>query len=216
MTVTDIRAILLQAPVVPVIVIEELEQAVPLASALVEGGLTVLEVTLRTGVALAAIEAMRRALPDAIVGAGTLTLPEHFTAARSAGAQFGVSPGLDPALLQAARAQAGWPYLPGVMTPSELLAARAAGFACCKLFPARQAGGVEMLRALGAVFPDVAFCPTGGISADDAPAYLALHNVLCVGGSWVAPAHKVRSGDWDGIRSLAAQAAALPRAAAPA
>lgn len=210
----EIRRILQRAPVVPVIVVHDVADAAPLATALVEGGLPVLEVTLRTPAALEAIQAMRRAVPEAIVGVGTLTSPEQFAAARAAGAQFGVSPGLAPALLGAARAQGDWPFLPGVMTPSELLAAREAGYDCCKLFPARQAGGVEMLRALGAVFPDVAFCPTGGVTPADAPDYLALPNVLCVGGSWVAPAHMVRDGDWKGIRGLAAQAAALPRNAA--
>jgi 2-dehydro-3-deoxyphosphogluconate aldolase/(4S)-4-hydroxy-2-oxoglutarate aldolase len=206
--------ILRRAPVVPVIVVHELRTAIPLAEALVEGGLTVLEVTLRTPVGLAAIEAMRRAVPDATVGVGTLSSPEQFTAARNAGAQFGVSPGLTPQLAAASR-EFAWPYLPGVMTPTELMQARELGFGCCKLFPAQSAGGVAMLKALHSVFPDVAFCPTGGIQLDNAAQYLALPNVLCVGGSWVAPPDLIKAGDWPAIRRLAQEAAALPRAAAP-
>jgi 2-dehydro-3-deoxyphosphogluconate aldolase/(4S)-4-hydroxy-2-oxoglutarate aldolase len=206
--------ILDKAPVIPVIVIHDLAAAVPLADALVAGGLPVLEVTLRTPVGLAAVEAMRRAVPEAIVGVGTLTEPAQFAQAASAGAQFGVSPGLTPAMAQASRT-AGFPYLPGVMTPGELMSAREQGFSCCKLFPAQQAGGIGMLKALHAVFPDVRFCPTGGVSRDNAPEFLALPNVLCVGGSWVAPPDLVRSGDWLGIRKLAQEAAALKRAAAP-
>jgi 2-dehydro-3-deoxyphosphogluconate aldolase/(4S)-4-hydroxy-2-oxoglutarate aldolase len=170
-------------------------------------------VTLRTPVALAAIEAMRRAVPDALVGAGTLTAPEHFTAARGAGAQFGVSPCLTPALAAASR-ENDWPWLPGVMTPTELMQARELGFGCCKLFPAQQAGGVGMLKALHAVFPDATFCPTGGINAGNAGQFLALANVLCVGGSWVAPDVLVQAADWDRIRQLAQDAARLPRAVA--
>ena len=209
MTSLSVVEVLKRAPVIPVIVVHELAHAVPLAEALVEGGLPVLEVTLRTPAGLAAIEAMRRAVPGAIVGVGTLTRPEQFVAARNAGAQFGVSPGLTDELAAAAQAQAGWPFLPGIMTPSELLRARAQGFGCCKLFPAQQAGGVEMLKAMQAVFPEARFCPTGGITADNAARFLALPNVLCVGGSWVAPAGHLRAGDWAGIRALARDAASL-------
>lgn len=204
--------ILRRAPVIPVIVLRELRHAAPLAEALFEGGLPVLEVTLRTPVALAAIETMRRTVPAAIVGAGTLTAAEHFTAARSAGAQFGVSPGLTPALAAASR-ENDWPWLPGIATATELMQARELGFGCCKLFPAQQAGGSGMLKALHAVFPDVFFCPTGGITAGNAAEFLALPNVLCVGGSWVAPDSLLQAGDWAAVRVLARQAAALARAA---
>lgn len=200
--------LLRRAPVIPVLVIEEVAHAVPLADALVAGGLPVLEVTLRTPAGLAAIEAMRRAVPEAIVGVGTLTEPAQFAAAARAGAQFGVSPGLTPALAAASRT-VDFPFLPGVMTPGELLAARELGFHCCKLFPAQQAGGTGMLKALHAVFPDARFCPTGGISRDNAREFLTLPNVLCVGGSWVAPGALVQAGDWMGIRRLAQEAAAL-------
>jgi 2-dehydro-3-deoxyphosphogluconate aldolase/(4S)-4-hydroxy-2-oxoglutarate aldolase len=204
----DLREILLRAPVVPVIVVHQLQHAVPLAQALCAGGLTVLEVTLRTPVALQAIAAMRRAVPEAVVGVGTITRPEHFRQAGEAGAQFGVSPGLTPELAAAAN-NVDWPYLPGIMTPGELLQAQALGYSLFKLFPAQQAGGVGMLKALHSVFPEVAFCPTGGVSRDNAAGFLALPNVLCVGGSWVAPAELVAGGKWSEIRTLAQDAASL-------
>jgi 2-dehydro-3-deoxyphosphogluconate aldolase/(4S)-4-hydroxy-2-oxoglutarate aldolase len=208
MNTTSLREILQRAPVIPVLTVTKIEHAVPLAEALVGGGLSVLEVTLRSPIALEVISAMRRAVPDAIVGVGTLIRAEQFAQAAGAGAQFGVSPGLTAALA-AASATVNFPLLPGVMTPSELLAARALGFHTCKLFPAQQAGGVGMLKALNAVFPDVAFCPTGGISRQSAGEYLALPNVLCVGGSWVAPTEALESGDWRRVRELAADAAQL-------
>lgn len=195
-------------PVIPVLVIEDLAQAVPLARALVTGGVRVLEVTLRTPVALEAIRTIARKVPEAIIGVGTLTRPQDFKDALDAGAQFGVSPGLTPALIEAAR-QTGLPLLPGVMTPSDVIAARLAGFQQLKLFPAQQAGGVAMLNALGGPFPEVAFCPTGGVSAENAPDFLALPNVACVGGSWLAPKAAVVAGDWDPITVLAQQASAL-------
>lgn len=204
--------ILQRAPVIPVIVIQDLATAVPLAEALVAGGLPVLEVTLRTPAGLPAIEAMRRAVPQAIVGVGTLSTAEHFRASADAGAQFGVAPGLTPALLEASR-HAPFPFLPGVMTPSELMTAREAGFRYCKLFPALQAGGVGMLKAMHSVFPDVSFCPTGGIQHKNAVDFLTLPNVLCVGGSWVAPPALIADGDWAGITLLARQAAALKQPA---
>jgi 2-dehydro-3-deoxyphosphogluconate aldolase/(4S)-4-hydroxy-2-oxoglutarate aldolase len=204
----QLRQILRRAPVVPVIVVHELQHAVPLAQALCAGGLTVLEVTLRTPVALDAIQAMRRSVPEAMVGVGTITRPEHFRQAADAGAQFGVSPGLTPQLAAAA-ASVDWPWLPGIMTPGELLQAQSLGYSLCKLFPAQQAGGVGMLKALHSVFPDAGFCPTGGVSRDNAAEFLAQPNVLCVGGSWVAPAAEVRGGNWDAIRKLAAEAAQL-------
>lgn len=203
-----LRAVLRRAPVIPVLTVTRLAQAVPLAEALVAGGLTVLEVTLRSPIALEVISAMRRAVPDAIVGVGTLVRPEQFAQAADAGAQFGVSPGLTAALA-AASASVDYPLLPGVMTPSELLAARALGFSTCKLFPAQQAGGIGMLKALHAVFPDVAFCPTGGVSRQNAAEFLAQPNVLCVGGSWVAPRDALEAGDWQQVRDLAADAAKL-------
>jgi 2-dehydro-3-deoxyphosphogluconate aldolase/(4S)-4-hydroxy-2-oxoglutarate aldolase len=205
---TALRNILNRAPVVPVIVVHELKHAAPLAEALASGGLTVLEVTLRTSVALQAISIMRRAVPDAIVGVGTITRPEHFKSAADAGAQFGVSPGLTAELAQASRT-VSWPFLPGVSSATELMQASAQGFDVCKLFPAQQAGGTGMLRALHSVFPEVAFCPTGGINRDNAGEYLALPNVLCVGGSWVAPAHLIQAGDWQAIRTLARDAMSL-------
>jgi len=207
----NIREIVGIAPVIPVLTITELEHAVPLARALSAGGLRVLEITLRTPVALAAIDAMRKAVPDAVIGVGTLTRAVDFAAADRVGAQFGVTPGLTPELAAASRG-ARFPLLPGVMTPTELIAARAAGFSVLKLFPAEQAGGVAMLRALGAPFPDVLFCPTGGITRASAPDYLELPNVVCVGGSWIAPRAMLAAGDWAGIEALARDAAGLKRA----
>jgi len=195
-------------PVIPVIVIERLEQAVPLAEALVAGGVKVLEVTLRTPVALAAIEAMARAVPGAIVGAGTLRSVADVGAARAAGARFGVSPGYTREIGAACR-EAGLPLLPGVATAGEVMAASADGHAFLKFFPASAAGGVPMLKALAGPFADIAFCPTGGISAETAPQYLALPNVRVVGGSWLTPADAMRAGDWARITQLARAAGAL-------
>jgi 2-dehydro-3-deoxyphosphogluconate aldolase / (4S)-4-hydroxy-2-oxoglutarate aldolase len=206
----NIREIVGLAPVIPVLTINDIAHAVPLARALAAGGLKVLEITLRTPVALAAIEAMRKAVPDAVVGVGTLTRAVDFAAADRVGAQFGVTPGLTPELAAASRG-ARFPLLPGVMSPTELIAARAQGFNVLKLFPAEQAGGIGMLRALGAPFPDVLFCPTGGISRDTAPDFLALPNVVCVGGSWLAPRAMMEAGDWAGIEALARDAASLKR-----
>lgn len=195
-------------PVIPVIVIEELAHAVPLARALLAGGVRVLEITLRSAVALDAIRAVAREVPEAIVGAGTLTRPQNFADAQAAGARFAVSPGLTPDLIRAAE-ETQLPLLPGVMTPSDTIAARLAGFGALKLFPARQAGGVGMLKALHGPFPDVVFCPTGGITADNALDFLALANVACVGGSWLAPQAALRAGDWSRITTLAREASAL-------
>ncbi len=202
-----IDAILARCRVMPVIVLEELAHAVPLARALVAGGLPVLEVTLRTPVALDGLRAIRREVPGAVVGAGTITSPADLDAAMDAGASFGVSPGATPALLAHARTR-GLPFLPGVMTPSEVVQALAHGFSALKFFPAEAAGGIRMLKSLAGPFPAVRFCPTGGIDAANAAAYLALPNVACVGGSWVAPAALVRAGDWAGITALARGAAA--------
>jgi 2-dehydro-3-deoxyphosphogluconate aldolase / (4S)-4-hydroxy-2-oxoglutarate aldolase len=196
-------------PVIPVIVLDDVAQAVPLARALVAGGVRVLEVTLRTSAGLASIRAIARDVPDAIVGVGTVTQPEEFAAALDAGARFAVTPGLTPALIAAAKASP-LPLLPGVMTPSEVIAARAAGFLQLKLFPARQAGGIPMLNALRGPFPDTIFCPTGGVTIETAPDFLALPNVACVGGSWLTPTAAMAANDWAAITALAAQAAALP------
>ncbi len=195
-------------PVIPVIVIDELAHAIPLARALVAGGVRVLEVTLRTRVALDAVRAIGREVEDAIVGVGTISRAEHFQQAVDAGARFGVSPGLTNELIDAAQANK-LPLLPGVMTPSDVIAARAAGFFALKLFPAQQAGGIGMLKALSGPFPDVMFCPTGGITAASAPAYLALPNVGCVGGSWLTPQSAVKAGEWGKISGLAREASRL-------
>lgn len=207
----NIRDILAAAPVIPVITIEREADAIPMAQALVAGGLVVLEVTLRTPAALAAIKAMR-SVPGAIVGAGTLLAPEDFARIEAAGAQFAVSPGLTPALAAAGRASRV-PLLPGVATASELMAARAAGFSALKFFPAEPAGGAPMLAAFAPVFHDVVFCPTGGITRESAPRYLKLANVRCVGGSWVTPAAAVKAGDWAQVEALARDAAQLAREA---
>jgi 2-dehydro-3-deoxyphosphogluconate aldolase/(4S)-4-hydroxy-2-oxoglutarate aldolase len=195
-------------PVIPVIVIDRLADAVPLARALVAGGVRVLELTLRTPQALAAIERVAAEVEGAIVGAGTITRPEDVEAVRRAGAVFGVSPGLTPELAAAARAT-GLPLLPGVMTPSDVIAARSAGYTELKLFPAQQAGGIGMLKALGGPFPDVRFCPTGGITAATAPDFLTMANVVCVGGSWLTPPDAVATGDWHRITGLARAASQL-------
>jgi 2-dehydro-3-deoxyphosphogluconate aldolase/(4S)-4-hydroxy-2-oxoglutarate aldolase len=207
----NIREIAGFAPVIPVLTITDLERAIPLARALTAGGLRVLEITLRSPVALAAVESLRKAVPEAIIGVGMLTRAVDFAAAGRVGAQFGVTPGLTPELAAAARG-ARFPLLPGVMTPTEVIAARSAGFNVLQLFPAEQSGGIGMLHALAGPFPDVLFCPTGGITRAHAPDYLALPNVVCVGGSWVAPRAVVAAGDWSGIEALARDAAALKRA----
>lgn len=205
MTLIDIMR---TSPVIPVIAIDDLQHAVPLAQALVAGGIRVLEITLRTAHGLPAIRAIAEQVPQAIVGVGTLTQPEEFIASREAGAVFGVSPGLTPALIAAAK-QSGLPLLPGVMTPSEVMAARESGFRQLKLFPAVPAGGVGMLNALAGPLSDVMFCPTGGISIETAPQFLACKNVVCVGGSWLTPKEAIQSGNWDKITSLAKAASAL-------
>jgi 2-dehydro-3-deoxyphosphogluconate aldolase / (4S)-4-hydroxy-2-oxoglutarate aldolase len=205
-----IRDVLALAPVIPVLTVEKLEHAVPLAQALLAGGLKVLEITLRTPAALKVIEAMRIAVPDAVVGAGTLVRPEDFKRAADVGAQFAVTPGLTPQLAEAARS-VGYPLLPGIISPSEILQAMHFGYDTLKFFPAQPAGGVPMLQSFGGPFANVAFCPTGGITRDTAPSFLKLRNVLCVGGSWIAPNLLVDQGDWAGIEALARDAAALPR-----
>jgi len=205
MNVLDLMRV---GPVIPVIVIDDAERAVLLARALVAGGVRVLEVTLRTASAFEAIRAIAREVEHAIVGVGTITRPEHFEQAVSAGALFGVSPGLTPALIAAAKTSK-LPLLPGVMTPSDLIGARSAGFTELKLFPAQQAGGIGMLNALYGPFPDVMFCPTGGVTAASARDYLARPNVACVGGSWLTPPDAVAARDWPRITALARAAASM-------
>ncbi|WP_172205134.1 bifunctional 4-hydroxy-2-oxoglutarate aldolase/2-dehydro-3-deoxy-phosphogluconate aldolase [Niveibacterium sp. COAC-50] len=196
------------AAVIPVIRIDTLEQALPMARALVAGGLPALEVTLRTPVALDAIALIARGVPDAVVGAGTVRTPAQLDAAVSAGARFAVSPGLTRELAAAARS-APISLLPGVGSASEVMAAMDDGFDRLKLFPATEIGGPRLVRALAGPFPEVRFCPTGGIDLASAPSWLALPNVLCVGGSWMLPPDRVAAGDWATIERLAREAAAL-------
>jgi 2-dehydro-3-deoxyphosphogluconate aldolase/(4S)-4-hydroxy-2-oxoglutarate aldolase len=191
------------ARVVPVLTIERAADAVPLARALVAGGLTVLEVTLRTESALSAIRAIGAEVGEATVGAGTVTRPDEFAAVRAAGARFAVSPGFTTELAEAARDTPEIAWLPGIATPSELMAASAAGHTCLKFFPAETSGGIAALRMLAGPFPQARFCPTGGIDAANAADYLALPNVVAVGGSWPAPSAVIRAGDWDRITELA-------------
>lgn len=202
-------------PVIPVIILERVQDAVPLARALCDGGVRVLEVTLRTASALACIEAIATHVPEAIVGAGTIRSAQDARDARSAGSQFAVSPGLTESIATACRDHA-LPLLPGVATPSEVMRAREWGFSFVKLFPASVVGGVPMLKALASPFADVRFCPTGGITIETAPQYLALSNVLVVGGSWLTPADVIARGEWSKITELARQASAISRAFRPA
>jgi 2-dehydro-3-deoxyphosphogluconate aldolase/(4S)-4-hydroxy-2-oxoglutarate aldolase len=197
--------------IIPVLTIEREAYAVPLARALYEGGLGVIEVTFRSEAAAASIAAIRSELPQVTVGAGTLLRAADVAAAVRAGAQFLVSPGMIPELAGAALAT-DLPYLPGVATPSEIMAARALGICVMKLFPAEALGGIALLRALAPVFAGIAFCPTGGIDERSAEHYLALPNVPLVGGSWMAPRDAIASGDWPHIRRLAERAAAIGRA----
>jgi 2-dehydro-3-deoxyphosphogluconate aldolase/(4S)-4-hydroxy-2-oxoglutarate aldolase len=203
----DLDRIMTAAPVIPVIVVERLDDALPLARALVAGGLPVLEVTLRTPVAIDAMRAMA-AVDGAIVGAGTVLDAAQYDAAIAAGAQFVVSPGLTDSLAKAAAARSV-PLLPGTATASEVMRAREAGLRRLKFFPAESSGGVASLKGFASVFPDLRFCPTGGITAASAPSYLALPNVACVGGSWPMPSDAIASKDWSRIERLAREAAAL-------
>ncbi|KND36125.1 bifunctional 4-hydroxy-2-oxoglutarate aldolase/2-dehydro-3-deoxy-phosphogluconate aldolase [Streptomyces anulatus] len=196
------------APVVPVVVLHDAADAVPLARALVAGGLPAIEVTLRTPAALESIRAMAAEVPGAVVGAGTVISPEHVRDTVDAGARFLVSPGWTDALLEAMKAS-GVPFLPGVSTTSEVVALLERGVREMKFFPAEAAGGTAYLKALSAPLPQARFCPTGGISLASAPSYLALPNVGCVGGSWMVPGDAVAAKDWDRVARLAAEAAAL-------
>ena len=195
-------------PVIPVIVLQRVADAVPMARALVAGGVRVLEVTLRTPVGLACIEAIAREVPEAVVGAGTIRSAADARAAKNAGSRFGVSPGYTAAVGAACR-EVGLPLLPGVATAGEVMAAMADGLNFLKFFPATAAGGIPMLKALAGPYPDIAFCPTGGITVETAPQFLALPNVKVCGGSWLTPQDAVDAGDWGRITALARAASAL-------
>ncbi|OOY11128.1 keto-deoxy-phosphogluconate aldolase [Thioclava marina] len=197
------------APIVPVIVVKDVAHAVPLAKALIAGGLPALEVTLRTPCALDAIRAMAD-VEGGVVGAGTLLTPADVKAAKAAGAKFGVSPGATDRLVKACQDE-GLALLPGAATASEVMKLYEIGYDVLKFFPAEASGGAPALKAIGAPIPQVSFCPTGGVSIKNANDYLSLPNVLCAGGSWVAPDAMVQAGDWAGIEALAREAAALPR-----
>jgi 2-dehydro-3-deoxyphosphogluconate aldolase/(4S)-4-hydroxy-2-oxoglutarate aldolase len=206
----DISAITALAPVIPVLTIERVADAVPLARALVKGGLPVLEITLRTATAMAALEAIAKEVPEAVVGAGTVLEPAQVEQIQRLGARFAVSPGATPGLVTATKA-AGLPFLPGVQTVSEAMVLAEQGYRVLKFFPADAAGGVAWLKAVGAPLAGLRFCPTGGIGADTAQSYLSLPNVTCVGGSWVAPRPAVVAQDWSQIERLAAAAAKYKR-----
>lgn len=206
----DIAAIAARAPVIPVLTIERAADAVPLARALVKGGLPVLEITLRTEAAMEALRRIAAEVRDAIVGAGTVLDAAQLEEAEQAGARFAVSPGCTPALAEAA-ARRGLPFLPGVQTVSEAMALAEKGFRLLKFFPADTSGGLGWLKAVAAPLASLRFCPTGGVNAETAPAYLALQNVACVGGSWVAPKDAVAAGDWARIERLGAAAYGLKR-----
>jgi 2-dehydro-3-deoxyphosphogluconate aldolase/(4S)-4-hydroxy-2-oxoglutarate aldolase len=205
------RDVMQDAPVIPVIVVEDIKHAVPMARALLAGGIKMLEVTLRTKQGLEAIRAISNEVPQVFVGAGTVRTPDQALLAFNAGAQFAVSPGFTTGVAVACK-ELGLALLPGVSTASEVMLAQEHGFNELKFFPAVPAGGVKMLKALSGPFTDVTFCPTGGINLDNAPEFLALQNVICVGGSWLVPAHALSEGNWALITSLAAQACKLKRA----
>jgi len=207
------HALFRRTSVIPVLTIEREADVLPLARALLDGGLSVIEITMRTAAAPAAIAAIARELPQISVGAGTLQRAADVAEARAAGARFLVSPGTTPELAAVALATE-LPYLPGVATPSEVMTARALGICVMKLFPAEALGGVTFLKALAPVFPGIAFCPTGGVDERTAADYLALPNVPMVGGSWMAPRDAVAAGDWARVRRLAERAAAIGRAEA--
>jgi 2-dehydro-3-deoxyphosphogluconate aldolase / (4S)-4-hydroxy-2-oxoglutarate aldolase len=201
-------SLLSRVPVVPVVVVDDMAHAVPVARALVAGGLPVIELTLRTPVALDAIRAIASEVPEILVGAGTIVTPGQAKEAVDAGAQFLVSPGSTPSLL-GAMADTGLPFLPGTATVSEVLAVLEAGYTELKFFPAEASGGAAFLKSIASPVPAARFCPTGGITAATAPSYLALPNVGCVGGSWLTPADALASGDWGRVTELARAASAL-------
>jgi len=196
------------ARVIPVLTIERREDAVPLARALVAGGVTMLEVTLRTPVAIEAAKAIIAEVPEAVVGIGTILNPNDLARAQALGAKFGISPGVTPDLLKAAAAS-GLPFAPGIATSSELMQALAHGFDLVKFFPAEQSGGIKALRALAGPFPDMRFCPTGGIGEANAASWHAEPNVVAVGGSWLCPASDIRAGNWNGITAICNRAMKL-------
>jgi 2-dehydro-3-deoxyphosphogluconate aldolase / (4S)-4-hydroxy-2-oxoglutarate aldolase len=196
-----LAALFRQATVIPVLTIDRIEDAVPLARALVAGGVRVLEVTLRTPVAIKAAKAMMSEVPDAVVGIGTILNADDLARASALGVKFGISPGATPELLQAAAAS-DLPFAPGIATASELMQARAHGFNFVKFFPAEQSGGIKALRALAGPFPDTRFCPTGGIGEANAASWLAESNVVSVGGSWLCPPSDIKSGNWAGITAM--------------
>ncbi len=204
----NLDEIIAATSVMPVMVVDKVEDAVPLSRALVAGGIRVLEITLRTAAALDAVKAIRAEIPDAIVGVGTIATQDQLNAAVAAGAQFGVSPGSTPKLLQAA-ADSKLPFLPGVATMSEVMQAMEYGFTVMKLFPAVAAGGIKMLDSFRGPFPQVSFCPTGGINPQNAPDFFKLPNVACIGGSWLTPKDLVAAGNWAEITRLAREASAL-------
>jgi len=212
---TPVEQVMRTSPVIPVLTVEDLAHAAPLAQALLAGGLKVLELTLRTPIALDAIKAMVEAAPDAIVGAGTVLNPDDLYRAVDAGAKFIVSPGLTEKLARAAEA-AGVPLLAGIATAGDIMRGLDLGLNRFKFFPAETSGGAAAVAAFGGPFGEVRFCPTGGVTPQNAPNYLALKNILCVGGTWITPKAAVTAGEWDKITELARQAAALPRAAVPA
>ncbi|MCV6612317.1 MAG: bifunctional 4-hydroxy-2-oxoglutarate aldolase/2-dehydro-3-deoxy-phosphogluconate aldolase [Amphritea sp.] len=197
--------VLESSPIIPVIAIQKLEHAAPLASALADGGLPVIEVTLRTPAALQAIETIRKTVPEVTVGAGTILNPAQFQEAIEYGSQFIVSPGSTTALLEYGTTQ-DTPFLPGIQTVSELMTGIEAGYRVFKFFPAAISGGVAAIRSLQGPFADIRFCPTGGITADNVSDYLALENVICAGGTWLAPQAMVEAEDWQGITRLARDA----------
>jgi len=197
----ELAALFEQATIIPVLTIERLEDAVPLAKALVAGGVRTLEITLRTPVAIESAKAIMADVPDAVVGIGTILNADDLARAEGIGARFGISPGATPDLLKAAAASA-LPFAPGIATASELMLALAHGFNLVKFFPAEQSGGIKALRALAGPFPDVRFCPTGGIGEANAASWLAEPNVVAVGGSWLCPAADIRSGNWAGITAI--------------
>ena len=205
-----LKELLKLAPVIPVITIERVEDAVPLARALVSGGLRLLEITLRTEAGQDAAAAVVAEVPDAVVGIGTVLTPQDLARSRELGARFALSPGATPELLDAA-AESDLPFMPGVATASELMMALARGFDTVKFFPAVPAGGTAALTALAGPFPQARFCPTGGVSEENAADWLALPNVVVVGGSWLTPAGEVRAGVWDRIMERARRATALRR-----
>ena len=197
----ELAALFEQATIIPVLTIERLEDAVPLARALVAGGVRTLEITLRTPVAIESAKAIMAHVPEAVVGIGTILNADDLARAEGIGARFGISPGATPDLLKAAAASA-LPFAPGIATASELMLALSHGFNLVKFFPAEQSGGIKALRALAGPFPDVRFCPTGGIGEANAASWLAEPNVVAVGGSWLCPAADVRSGNWAGITAI--------------